>query len=43
MSIAVASLSETPIADATVQAAKKVPRKRLTVVPATTVLVPEPR
>jgi len=43
MSIAMASLSQMPIADASGQSPKKTPIKRLTVVAARSVLVPEPR
>jgi hypothetical protein len=43
MSIAMASLSQAPIADAAGAAAKKVPPKRQTIVAATNVLVPESR
>jgi hypothetical protein len=43
MSIAMASLSQTAIADATNGATKKVPLKRQTIVAATAVLVPQPR
>jgi len=43
MSIAMASLGQSAIADGSGTAPKKVAPKRLTVVAATSVLVPEPR